>query len=478
MRINRLILLLLLKAIVLGLLILFYNVGLSPDEAQYWTWSQQLDWGYYSKPPGIAWQIWGSTALLGNSEFGVRAGALLIGFLIPLAVYYLARVSGLNEKTAFWAGVVTAFSPFGVYLSLAATTDGGAIFFLILGIAVVAKGLQEESGPNYPLAGVWIFFGALYKWIAFALWPFVFFYIIFYPKMRKASLFWGIVISLAALIPPLYWNASHEWATFKHVGGALGTAPSGNFFDFLGAQIGLVSPVYLGLLILAFIFLFRKREPALYFCAGFPLAVLIYLFSAFFKKIQPNWAAYLYPPGMVLIAWAGYPRYRIWLHIGTWVSICIIVVAFFMPWVSFRQSVGWNQVPRALEKAGYDPNTDFLMGDKYQAASILSFYSPGQKRAYFFNISGTRKNQFSFWPQMLESEKGKTGYFVVFEKTKKEALPWYEQHYLKRLAPYFKSVTFIEAYPLYYVNGEPVKYALIFRGEDYLGLSPENPDVY
>ena len=27
------------------------------DEAQYWTWSQDLDFGYYSKPPLIAWII-------------------------------------------------------------------------------------------------------------------------------------------------------------------------------------------------------------------------------------------------------------------------------------------------------------------------------------------------------------------------------------------------------------------------------------
>jgi len=27
------------------------------DEAQYWFWSQNLDFGYYSKPPMIAWFI-------------------------------------------------------------------------------------------------------------------------------------------------------------------------------------------------------------------------------------------------------------------------------------------------------------------------------------------------------------------------------------------------------------------------------------
>ena len=473
-----LIYLLLFKALVLGIVIAVYQVGLSPDEAQYWTWSRALDWGYYSKPPAIAWQIWGSTALFGHSEFGVRAGALAIGFLLAVAIYYLARVSGLSEKASFWAGVAMGFSPLGIYLSLAATTDGGAILFLTMGIAVVAKGIEDEEGPDYPLAGVWILLGALYKWTAFALWPFVLFFFLFFPKMRKWSVIWGILISLFALLPPIYWNMTHEWATFKHVGGALGEGKKGNFFDFLAAQIGLFSPVYFALLITAFTVIWKQSSRALLFCGAFPFAALIYLGAAFFKKMQPNWAAYLYPPGMAVIAWGAYPRHRIWLHIGTWLSIAIAAAAFFLPWYTFRQAVGWDRLPSVLEEAGYDPQTEFLMGDKYQTASILSFYSPSQKRAYFFNISKTRKNQFSYWPQMQEKEVGKTGYFVVLEKTNAQALPWYKEHYLKELAPYFEEVSYIGSYPLYEKDGSPVKYALIFKCQGYLGNAPSDPEAY
>lgn len=30
---------------------------LYPDEAQYWLWSRTPDFGYYSKPPMVAWAI-------------------------------------------------------------------------------------------------------------------------------------------------------------------------------------------------------------------------------------------------------------------------------------------------------------------------------------------------------------------------------------------------------------------------------------
>jgi hypothetical protein len=47
---------------------LFSNpINLSFDEAQYWGWAQDLDWGYFSKPPMIAWVIWLTTAI-GQSD--------------------------------------------------------------------------------------------------------------------------------------------------------------------------------------------------------------------------------------------------------------------------------------------------------------------------------------------------------------------------------------------------------------------------
>lgn len=468
-----LIYLLLLKAVILALFIIFYPVGLSPDEAQYWTWSRDLAWGYYSKPPAIAWQIWATTTLFGHSEFGIRVSALAVGFFLALAVYSLARKCGQSEKIAFWAAIAMACSPLGVYLSLAATTDGGAILFLVMGIAVIAKGLHEEKTPNYPLAGVWILLGALYKWTAFALWPFVLFFMLFFPKLRKWSVLSGILISLIALLPPIYWNSAHEWATFKHVGGALGESKKGNVFDFLAAQIGLLSPIFYALLVISFR---KQKSRALLFCAAFPFASLFYIAAACFTKMQPNWAAYLYPPGMVLIAWAAY-QHRFWAYLGTALSVTIVCIALLMPWYTFRQAVGWDHVASALQQAGYNPETDFLMGDKYQAASILSFYGPAQKRAYFFNISHTRKNQFSYWPQMQEQEVGKTGYFVVLEKTNEQALSWYKEHYLEHL-PYFKHVSYAGAYPLYFKKGVPVKYALVFKCEEYSGEAPTNPDVY
>jgi len=42
------------------------------DEAQYWSWSRELDLGYFSKPPLLAWLIRGTSELCGQGEACLR----------------------------------------------------------------------------------------------------------------------------------------------------------------------------------------------------------------------------------------------------------------------------------------------------------------------------------------------------------------------------------------------------------------------
>ena len=63
------------------------GLDLSFDEAQYWTWSLNPAWGYYSKPPFLSWLIKGFTSLCGHSEFCIRAGSPI---LHSLSAFFIA----------------------------------------------------------------------------------------------------------------------------------------------------------------------------------------------------------------------------------------------------------------------------------------------------------------------------------------------------------------------------------------------------
>lgn len=497
-----------LKALLMVWAMLHAGIGLGPDEAQYWTWSQLLDWGYYSKPPGIAWEIWAGTALFGNTELGVRFGALVIGFFIPLVIYLLAKNCGLKASGCFWAALAFALSPIGIAASFLAITDGGMVLFWTAACASLARAIQEGKSPNYAILGLLIFCGALFKWPIYFLWPLIFVGWIFIPRLISGRIIWGIVISLLALLPSLYWNWTHDWATFRHVQATLsgGHAQpkagilSGNGWEFLGAQAVLVSPILFVLLLCGLWNLYRQRHlvgSAVKFCGGITFLVLLgATTAAIFMKMQGNWAIFAYPTAFVVLGWytEAFSKKK-WLVGGVVVSVLLTIMVFSVPAIQsanafksfpipyrlniFKHNVGWQKLDEVLKQVGYEPKKNFLLADKYQMASILSFYGPGQKRAYFLNLHGVRKNQFSYWPGIAE-EQAKKGYFVAVENVPQlnKAVPNLIDSYQQHLKPYFHEVKFLGIFPLFSAYESMVKGALIFECSGYTGVQPPESGLY
>jgi 4-amino-4-deoxy-L-arabinose transferase-like glycosyltransferase len=56
------------------------NVDLFTDESQYWSWSRELSWGYFSKPPLVAWIIHFAESMCGSSEACIRAPSPIFYF--------------------------------------------------------------------------------------------------------------------------------------------------------------------------------------------------------------------------------------------------------------------------------------------------------------------------------------------------------------------------------------------------------------
>src|SRR5262245_35154875 len=87
----------------------FSQVDLFFDESQYWAWSRELAFGYFSKPPLLAWVIAGAEAVCGSAEACIRApspvlylGSCLVSYAIARALY--------DEATAFWAELMMALT--------------------------------------------------------------------------------------------------------------------------------------------------------------------------------------------------------------------------------------------------------------------------------------------------------------------------------------------------------------------------------
>ena len=76
----------------------FTNFNLFGDEAQYWLWSKDIDFGYFSKPPFLSWIIRVYTEILGSSFVSLKLFPSFVYLLIAWSIYNLLLNSGLNKN--------------------------------------------------------------------------------------------------------------------------------------------------------------------------------------------------------------------------------------------------------------------------------------------------------------------------------------------------------------------------------------------
>ena len=98
------------------------SVEMMPEETYYWNYSRHLDIGYLDHPPMTAWLIRAATALFGQTEFGVRAGALLCGAITSVFVYKLTR-NLFGSAIALGALLLVQALPFFFLSGLLMTPD-------------------------------------------------------------------------------------------------------------------------------------------------------------------------------------------------------------------------------------------------------------------------------------------------------------------------------------------------------------------
>ena len=198
------------------------GAGLHVDEAQYWLWSRDLQWGYFSKPPVLVALITASTAMFGNSLLGVKALAMTCWILSAWVLGWLAyRISGM--RTAIFAGGLFSATLVSGLLGLSVTTDAPltlcwAFCMLTLWEAAHATGLRANLW--WIACGLSLGLGVLSKYSALALGISALWLLATAPKEHRRHIFMGgLLASLVAvlvLLPHLAWNMANHWPTAQH----------------------------------------------------------------------------------------------------------------------------------------------------------------------------------------------------------------------------------------------------------------------
>ena len=245
-------------------LIYIGRVELSPDEAQYFEWSQRLDWCYFSKGPGVALAIKLGTSLFGPTEFGVRFLAPILALGTSLLLYALTRRI-YEARAATWVVVLANATPLFNAGGLIMTIDPLSIFFWTAALYTLWRAFEvhqeAEATPVgigqrlgwWALSGAFIGCGFLCKWTnAFQLLSVILLVVLtrrFRGVIRTPG-FWAMLgVFILFVIPPALWNQAHGGPTTHHLAarGGLETAWwQNNFKDFgkfFATHFGVYSPL-------------------------------------------------------------------------------------------------------------------------------------------------------------------------------------------------------------------------------------------
>ena len=286
------------------------------DEVQYWLWGQSLDWGYYSKPPLIAWVLRAVTDLAGSdAPFWLRSpGAVLHGVTALILAGLAARMYGAGAALWVAAGYVTL--PMVTVGSLLFSTDTVMVPFLAAALWFWHRAATGGRVGDAALAGACAGLAALAKYAGVYLLPGLAVAALLSPAWRVPLRHWGMFLATFAIVlsPNVLWNLSHDLTTLAHtadnaawVRGGVSPSPLA-LARFWAEQFAVAGPLVAGAFVLA-LWRFRPGDRAL---AGFAALVLaVVSVQALLGGANANWAVVAWLPGTVVAMVAMSVRLRV-----------------------------------------------------------------------------------------------------------------------------------------------------------------------
>jgi 4-amino-4-deoxy-L-arabinose transferase-like glycosyltransferase len=486
---------------------------LTPDETNYWQWARHPAWGYHDQTPMIAWTIGLFTYFIGHTELAVRLPSILSMAVASIYLVLIAR-HWFSDRTA-WQTAVLSQSIFifnaGAVLATADGLQGAA---WAAASYHTARAFENHQRRHWAMGGMWFGFGMLSKYSMVLFLPCVFIFGLTTPLGRKrlASIrpYAGCLLGVAMFLPVIFWNAANHWNSFRHVAYLSGanegfTLHWRYFGEYIGSQAGLITPMVFGLVCAGWVWVARRGRSLdnwiyLYlFFTSFPV-ILLFAFLSLHTRVYGNWPCNGYLTACVLAAAlysqsAGRPQHpdshpassRLWRwSVGSAYFLTVLVLVHVVRPIlpippkmdrTVYEIQGWDllgQKVAQIRKRMPRPENSFIFGLRYQVASELAFYVPGQPFTVSIN-RWNRPNVYDYWWQDQDLA-GKDAVGVTRDKDSRD-----------RLLEVFGRVDPAEPFNVYPQTAnrtekrtlEPVRTLYIFRCYDFKGglrWNPTRPD--
>ena len=283
-------------------------IELSVDEAQYWDWSHSIEFGYFTKPPMIAWVIALSTKIFGNEEWVVRLCSPLIHLSISLILWATSQFA-FGGKAGKLAALIWIFTPAASLGSFIISTDTPLLLFWSFSIFFIFKLFHNETHIIAILAGISIGLAFLSKYAALYFIIFLIMWWLIYDRNKNLSITYIFILLVTSMLVAsgnIYWNYVNEFVTVNHtVSNANLTEIEFNLtnvISFLSSQLLVFGPIFLLLyMFLVFDCFLQKGKLSLLALLSLPIILLITI-QSFLKISNPNWAISAYIGATIILS--------------------------------------------------------------------------------------------------------------------------------------------------------------------------------
>jgi 4-amino-4-deoxy-L-arabinose transferase-like glycosyltransferase len=401
------------------------GLPLYADEAQYWVWSREFDWGYFSKPPMIAWLISLSTSVFGDTDFAIRLPApLLHGATASLLALSARHI--WNDRAGFYAALAYSTMP-AIWLSGGIMSTDALLLCAWSGGLLALLHLREGKGWKSAAAlGLAIGLGFLSKYAMIYFVVGLGLAVLVDAPARQALLSTrgalAAGIAAACIAPNILWNADHDFATVTHTaananwGGDL--FHPGEMAEFITAQFGVFGPVFFAILLVTAYVTIRQwaKAPAIdRLLILFVLPpILVVSAQAFISRAHANWAAAAYAAGTLLILafllrGPSWRRHALHGSVAFHVTMGLVMGALVTS-PSLVETVGlsnatkriraWPETASLITEAGLANNYSAIVFDDRNVFHQMQRYATGLDRPLrmWIRFSGPSNHAEQVWP--------------------------------------------------------------------------------
>ena len=409
-----------LSAVLLVLnLIQSYFTELIYDEAYYWYYAQNLDWGYFDHPPMVALLIW-----IGSLFFDGELGVRFMSCLLSIGTYFILWLLIDNDKKKDYVVhfflLVFSFTLMNAYGFLT-LPDTPLLFFTALFLLLYKSYLKKPTMITVLALGL-VMAALMYsKYHAVLVILFVFLSNIKLIGQWKAWLAVGLALVFYA--PHLLWLYQNDFISIQfHIYERPNQAYSFDGFT-LGYFLNLI--VIVGLLcywIYASLFRFKATDLFTKSLVYLVYGVLIFFFiSSFNRRVQAQWAIVISIP-LIVIAYNHLlenSRSRKWMYrVGIFSMVLLFYARAWLlhqplfPPLIYETHGNKMWTSQLRSKAGDIP---VIFENSYRRAPKYEFYTGIP--AISLNNYMYRKNQYSIDHSEERVRGKKVVYVSKYRKT-------------------------------------------------------------